>query len=99
MNSYLDFSKKIAESFSDIAFLKFLFPFLAIVGSGVFLFYGIKGIWKKNTISLRKIKGMSFTDSQRQITGTSAVIFGVIYLIIGLALFVFLGGISWYILF
>jgi len=68
-------------------------PFLIIIGVFIFFYYGYRGVVKKKTISLYKHRGFSASESQElfgsTITGTTAVIFGIIYILMGL-LFLFL---------
>jgi len=75
---------------------------LPVIGCGVFLFFGIKGIIKKETINLSKLRGFSARESHEltggsKITGNWAVALGIFYVLIGLFLigvmcFVFLSG-------
>jgi len=99
METLIEFFKLSANSTTDIAFFRYFFPFIAVVGGFTTLYYGYRGIVKKSTINLAKLQGMSFSQSVNAvgpITGTSAVIAGVFYVLLGMFLIVILGGISYY---
>lgn len=94
----INFFKLAANGIKDIEFLKYFFPIIAVIGSVTFLYYGYKGIFFKSTIYLYKARGFKFSDTLYA-TSVEAIILGVTYIIIGISLLFFLGGISYYIWF
>ncbi len=86
----MKFYKQLILSNQEISSFESYIPLITIVGSFVFFYYGYRGIVKKKTISLYKHSELSARESHElfgsTITGTSAVIFGIIYTLFGLLL-------------
>ena len=103
IDKYIALSKSLALINQETPFFRFFIPFITLIGCSVFFYYGYRGIVKKKTISLYKYRGLSARESQEllgnAITGTSAVVFGIIYILLGLLLLVALGGSSWFMIF
>ncbi len=96
MDTYTKLLSGAADTMYDIQIFRILIPVLAITGVGLFFYFGMKGVIKKNTISLYRPRYDTVTQAQGKITGSLAVVIGVIYLLIGLVCFFLLGGISYF---
>jgi len=103
IEKYIKFSQTIASLNEDTPFLKIFFPIILVLGCSVFFYFGYKGIVKKKTISLFKMRGFSARESQELfgggITGNMAMFFGILYLLMGILLLIVLGGSSYYTVF
>ena len=93
MNKYIELSKNFINHIED-TFLVYLYQIFTILGCGVFFYYGYKGLFLKRTINLYHFRGTSFSDFQSEYKGRSAVLFGIIYLIIGLFIFILSAGVN-----
>ena len=94
MEGKRNFFQMAAEGFKEIAFLQVAFPVLTVIGGGVFVYFGMKGVFTRKTISLSRTVG-GFHPIP--IEGKAAVFLGLIYLIVAVLLSGFLGAISFYI--
>jgi len=82
-------------------FIKYGFPIMMMLGCGVLFYYGYKGIVKKETVNLTKFRGFSVRESQEltggsKITGNSAMVSGIMYIIMGIFLLGVFGFTYWY---
>lgn len=101
MEKYVRVLKNAAHAMQGVEFLKFGFPVLAVVGTFLFLFFGLKGIFKQETIMLfaaREQLGSLGTPTSLfgTIHGKFAVITGILYILTGVVVGAILGGVSYY---
>lgn len=88
----------MANMLYEIEIFRFLFPVLTVVGSGLFFYFGMKGILHKRTISLFRFRYATVLESQGVFTGPLAVFVGFMYLFFSAVCFFFLGGISYFLI-
>jgi hypothetical protein len=79
-----------AEALSQAGALRVLFPLLALAGPLLFFYYGHMGVTQRRTLFLGR-RANGHLGPARHIEGTSAVVYGVIYLLSG----VLCVGIMW----
>lgn len=77
----MDVIHSVATTLSAIPIMKVLFPLLAIVGPGLFVYYGYRGIKFKRTIFLFRSRS-GVQNMGLSVEGTSAVVLGVFYLLV-----------------
>jgi hypothetical protein len=74
--------RSAADALSHAGALRFLIPVLAIAGPLLFFFYGLMGITRRKTLVLGRRTDESLILGT-QVEGTSAVIYGVLYIVTG----------------
>lgn len=103
MDSYLSAMQGGAATIHDVAFLRFFIPIITVISVPLLCYFGIKGITKRETIMLLGRRGRSFSlggsGFQQKITGTWALVLGIIYLITTVGLLLILLPVSYYLLF
>ena len=83
-----------AEPLREIAFFKYVLPFIMVAGIAAFFYYGWTGIVHKKTIGLSRRPGA--TGPPLQIDGNFARVAGVIYVVCGMVLSGFFVGMVYY---
>lgn len=81
-------------------FLVFFIPLVTLLGCGALFYYGFNGIVLRETISLFSFKrhGVGSRSAIRY-EGNTALFFGVFYVVIGVFLAIYLGTLSYMLLF
>lgn len=106
MEQYLSVFQLTAANLRPIAFMHYGIPLMSLVGIGCVMFFGLRGIFKRKTLWLGRLPAKmrtvasSSTVSQTagQPSGVLAVVLGICYIVVGLALSIILLPLSYYLL-
>ena len=73
---------RVADALSDAGALRVLFPLLAVVGPTIFFYFGYMGVTQRKTLLLGRRSDGRLSPAM-QLEGTSAVVWGVLYIAAG----------------